>query len=758
MRRFEIEKLAKSRPFLRTGLLLLFGSTAVFAAAFLPLNNALGVGVGLVLGICVTWLIRPFGRPQSAAEAERDALADTAAALNGTLDFDEVLTRILVNAERVVTYDMANIMLVEGDIARSARQRCGTGQEAAGRRLADSLVISETASLLTKIRTGRAMVSPDTQKDPAWLDLPETHWIRSHVSAPIRVRGRLLGFLNLDSATPYFYDEGCAQRLQAFADQAAIALDNAHLLSETRQRASEFAVLYQMAGDLATQRDLPGLLTLLVERAAVLLQAPGGAIFQYDPAHAELDLAVVHGVRLEGSVKRFKLGEGLAGRVAQERSPLIVADYAHWEGRSGRALAEHIRAMLGVPMLYGGELIGVLVVFETGGPRQFCSNEARLLTLFAGQAASAVHNTRLYEQTLKHVRRLDALHTIDMSINASLDLGVVFNIMLDQITTQLEVDAAAILSLDSLNYRLEWMAGRGFRRLVGVAASLPLGEGLPGPVLETRRIQCVPDIGPLLAREPRHELLAGEGFVSYCGLPLIAKGQIRGVLEIFSRSQLEPDVEWLDFVETLAGQAAIAIENNDLFKELQQSNLELTLAYGATIEGWSRALDLRDKETEGHTQRVTEMTLRLGRAIGMSDAQLIQARYGALLHDIGKMGIPDRILFKPGPLAPEEQAVMRRHPDYAYQLLSPIPFLRQALDIPYGHHERWDGSGYPRGLRGEEIPLAARIFAVVDVWDALLSDRHYRPAWSPEEARAYIASQAGKHFDPQVVAVFLECF
>jgi putative nucleotidyltransferase with HDIG domain len=179
-------------------------------------------------------------------------------------------------------------------------------------------------------------------------------------------------------------------------------------------------------------------------------------------------------------------------------------------------------------------------------------------------------------------------------------------------------------------------------------------------------------------------------------------------------------------------------------------------AYDTTIEGWSRVLDLRDKETEGHSRRVTELTLGLARAMGMSEDELVHVRRGALLHDIGKMGVPDAILLKPGPLDDEEWAIMCRHPVYAYQMLLPIAYLQEALDIPYCHHEKWDGSGYPRGLMGEQIPLAARIFAVVDVWDAMRSDRPYRTGWSAAETREHIRALAGTHFDPEVVRIFLE--
>ncbi len=187
---------------------------------------------------------------------------------------------------------------------------------------------------------------------------------------------------------------------------------------------------------------------------------------------------------------------------------------------------------------------------------------------------------------------------------------------------------------------------------------------------------------------------------------------------------------------------------------LEQVHLQLLAAYDATIEGWSRAMDLRDKETEGHTQRVTLLSEKLARLAGVSEVGLIFFRRGALLHDIGKLGVPDAILLKPDKLTAEEWDIMRQHPQYAYDMIHSIEYLRPALDIPYCHHEKWDGSGYPRGLKGEDIPLAARIFAIIDVWDALTSDRPYRPAWDEEKTWEYINEQSGKHFDPHIVELF----
>lgn len=191
-------------------------------------------------------------------------------------------------------------------------------------------------------------------------------------------------------------------------------------------------------------------------------------------------------------------------------------------------------------------------------------------------------------------------------------------------------------------------------------------------------------------------------------------------------------------------------------KNLEEAHKQLLFAYDETIEGWSRAMDLRDKETEGHSQRVTELTLKLASDFGIPKQDLVHVRRGALLHDMGKLGIPDSILLKAGKLDDEEWAFMRQHPQLAHNMLYPIEYLRPAMDIPFCHHEKWDGTGYPRGLQGEQIPLAARLFAIVDVWDALTSDRPYRKAWEREKVLAYIKEESGKHFDPNVVDAFLQ--
>lgn len=239
-------------------------------------------------------------------------------------------------------------------------------------------------------------------------------------------------------------------------------------------------------------------------------------------------------------------------------------------------------------------------------------------------------------------------------------------------------------------------------------------------------------------------------------VPMIVNGQVRGVLVAFGRSISKHSREDIAYLEALAGQTAIALNNAQMFRDLEQSNLELQLAYDATIEGWSLATDLRDKETEGHSLRVTAMTIKISELLKVPSRDMVHIRRGALLHDIGKIAIPDAILFKPGSLSDDEWNIMRQHPVWAREMLERISFLKPAITIPYSHHEKFDGSGYPQGLAGENIPLPARIFAVIDVWDALRSDRPYRSAWSVKDTLKYIQDQSGKHFDPSIAATFIK--
>ena len=370
---------------------------------------------------------------------------------------------------------------------------------------------------------------------------------------------------------------------------------------------------------------------------------------------------------------------------------------------------------------------------------------------------------RVEEDLLRHAHELEALAAASAALRTAQNVTEMVPVLAKQALRAVGGDYSSIFLLDPLSgdyVSHGWFSSRGeSKNKLNDESTLrhALGEGITGHVAVTGEIYVTED----MQRDPVIFILDGEkkrmqklhGGIS---LPLRAQEKIIGVMHvwmvdrhIFSETEIRILIA---FAET----AGNAIHRAMLFEQTVQQAGDLIHAYDNTLAGWARALELRDELTEGHTRRVTELTLRLARALGVSDAELVQIRRGALLHDIGKMGIPDSILHKPGPLTANEQNIMRMHTQYAHDMLLLIPFLRPALDIPYCHHEKWDGTGYPRGIKGEQIPLAARIFSVVDVWDALTSDRPYRNAWSMERVREYIRNESGKYFDPQIAEKFLQ--
>ena len=377
--------------------------------------------------------------------------------------------------------------------------------------------------------------------------------------------------------------------------------------------------------------------------------------------------------------------------------------------------------------------------------------DARLVLDSSSQFILSAREITKYKETEmrmeRQIQRLSALRSIDLAIASGLELNLLLSILLDHVTETLHVDAASILLLDPELNELKFATGKGFHTNILQHTRLKPGQGYAGKAVLERKLIHIHDLTANKTEFEKSPLFPREKFVVYYGVPLVAKGRVLGVLEIFHRSSLQSDQVWLDFMNIISGQAAVAIDSALMFKELRKSNMELNMAYNVTIDAWSRTLDLRDKETEEHTRRVTDITLKLARNIGLDDSDLIHVQRGATLHDIGKVAIPDHILFKPGPLDKGEWETMRQHPQYAVELLSPVKYLERAVDIPHWHHEKWNGTGYPDKLGGEEIPVSARMFALVDVYDALTTDRPYRNAWSKQDALCYIKNQSGRHFD-----------
>ncbi len=356
----------------------------------------------------------------------------------------------------------------------------------------------------------------------------------------------------------------------------------------------------------------------------------------------------------------------------------------------------------------------------------------------------------------KQMNHLSGLKQIDNAIIGGFELHQTLSLINEQVCEVLGFDAVAVF-LPTLDPEIfECASFHGFKTDVMRSSKVRFHKGY----FMMRRLEQRQDFRPNLLKYQypfgNIENLDAEEFTYYIPYPLFNKGKIMGVLGIFNRQNLNVDQEWWILLEDISTQIAIGIENCQLRDEINETNRNLLNAYDTTLKGWAKALEFRDYETKGHADRVVQLTLDMASEMNYPENKMIYLQRGALLHDIGKLGIPDDILKKPGSLTDREWEIMRQHPIMAYDWLSSISFLEDSLDIPYCHHERWDGTGYPQGLKGEQIPLSARIFAIIDVYDALRSDRPYRKAWSRKTTIQHIRDQSGKHFDPEVVEKFVE--
>lgn len=385
----------------------------------------------------------------------------------------------------------------------------------------------------------------------------------------------------------------------------------------------------------------------------------------------------------------------------------------------------------------------------------FSEQEINILKTISEMITRSIERADLYQKAKKQLTHLESLHAIDQAITSIYDIQVVNNIILDQTCRDLEADAADILILNSPANILEFTGRRGFREPLIGSNRVSLTTSVAGKVLLEGKDFSISNLdeNPLPFIQ---KFMPIENFKSYFARPLTIKGKAVGVMEVFLRKIYFPDEEWNNLFEALTTQAAVAFDSHQKYSDLQKLQLNMATSFRSTLETWSKSLELHDIESHGHIRRVTDETLGMAKRMGIKDEELPNIERGALLHDIGKLAIMDDILQKKGALTDEEWKEIKRHPDVSRELLSNVKMLEDALDIPYSHHENWDGSGYPQGLKGEEIPLAARIFAVVETYDALTSPRPYREAWSKKQAMQYLIDQKEKKYDPKVVDLFLD--
>lgn len=689
-------------------------------------------------------------------QAERLSILNTISkALSSTLNLDdlleivyqEIIRAICADAFFIALYDhFSNELDFKINVDKGLREPSYKQLMTTG--LTANVVTSKQPILIRDFEKEKDQL----QQAELWgtMDLPAS-WL----GVPILFNGKVLGVISIQMYTPNAYSEIEKELLSTIADEVAVSIANSRLYAAEKQRAARLTEIAKLGIELTSLRDEKTMLNTLVRRGAEIMESTTCTVLVVNKTQDRAILAAQVGLPEDTPENlAIPLSLSMIQRSLETGDPIIIEDIDR-DAPSFRELLvnKNVQAFFAYPLIIEGRTTGFLTLSKTRTyhPTKEEINSGHLL---AERAATALENTRLFDEITHTLNQVQALHKIDLAITSSVDLDVTLNILLENIKSQLGVDASSVLIFDPNTQMLNFASGIGFRTKALQDTHLRLGQSYAGMAGLNQKIIYVDHMRTNKSDFLRSPYFSSEEFEVYYGVPLMAKDKLKGVLEIFHRSVLNTSPEWMSFLNAFSGQAAIAIDNAQLVSELKKSNLELMQAYDTTILGWSSALDLRDRETEGHTQRVTRTTVRLAEAMGVNETDIIHIRRGALLHDIGKMAIPDQILLKPEPLSPEEWEIMRQHPVYARDLLSSIAYLQPALTIPYYHHENWDGTGYPEGISGESIPLEARIFAVVDVWDALRSNRRYRKAWPDDKVRAFIRSQVGLRFDAKVVEVF----
>lgn len=448
-------------------------------------------------------------------------------------------------------------------------------------------------------------------------------------------------------------------------------------------------------------------------------------------------------------------------KALEDNPEFILADWALPQFSGLRALELINERGLDIPLILVSGSIGeeaAISALHLGASDYILKDRSKRL----GQAVRRTLDSRHYQQEKeeaegelkRRLAELEVLYNISSSLRYLESLEALLKMLLGQTLAALNTDTGSIWLTDLENSKLRILSASGWFTELDSLEVEP-GEGLVGDTYLLDKPNIIPEFAsdPRLNKNVLNQVPAGWGGGM---VPIYSHEENIGVIVIAVPLPRELTGKEMKLLGSIAEMAGIAVHRIRLFEDLQAASEALVAAYHETIEGWASALELRDQETEGHSERVTALTLELAKKMGIADDQLIHIYRGALLHDIGKMGVSDTILLKPGPLDDREWEIMRHHPRYAYDLLAQIDYLKPALNIPYCHHEKFNGSGYPRGLKADEIPLEARIFAVIDVYDALTSDRPYRLAWSREDAIEHIEKESGTHFDPQVVELFLD--
>ncbi len=677
------------------------------------------------------------------ARRTAESLQRASLALSHTLDPEEVLQTLLDELAKHVPYVSANAWLLEDGVWRPRAlrgyQRFGVHEHVANRAVA----LNEWETFQILQRTLKPLLIEDTRQSPLWHEDPQMTYIRSWMGLPLVAGGKLLGIFCLDHTQPHGFTADHLALAEALAAPAAVALQNAQLFRREQARRQELQALREASLRLTSALDLDTVIKNTVLQVARLTQSEDAHLFLFDGKRLTLGAAYYAGKFQSKPYSRLR-PQGVTYTVVRTGEEILIPDARHspfyrdrpWQG-----------SLVSLPLRYGDEVLGVLNV-AWPHPKGYNEDILRVLRMLADHVAVALQNARLVDDLRRRIHELHVMARLSAALRQAPDSQAIAAVLTREAATLLEAQAAILTRfvdnqpaqavIEGIYNLPSDLVGRFFNTRE---------HGITRTIVETGQPFVTQDI----TQDPRVQhphWFAGMGPGVGVALRTV-EGQVLGVLVVVRQARGRPFTEAeVSLVQTVAEIGANALQRAHAFEALEQTFLQVVLAL-------ARAIDARDAYTGDHSARLAEWALAIADEMGLSEAEKQNLHWAALLHDIGKLGIPDEILLKPGALSPEERESMKQHPLIGAQIVGVVPRLQPVAEIIAAHHERWDGSGYPKGLKGEEIPLGARILAVVDSYGAMVDERVYRPARSHEEAVEEIRRLRGKLYDPQVVDAFL---
>jgi putative nucleotidyltransferase with HDIG domain len=693
---------------------------------------------------------------QAQERAERLALLNRIArALSTTLNLNELLETVYREITDVIEADVFFIALYDRAVNElDFRIRIDKGvREPPERRplstgLTGLVVTSKQPVLVRDFEKEKEHLPPvklwgTMQAPPSWLGVP------------MRLGDNVVGVISVQAYRPNAYGDAEQALLATIADAVAVAIENARLYAQTQQRLAELSTLFEVSAALRGATTVEAMLPLILDRTIDVMRADAGDIYLLDEAKGDLVCrAASERLKALRSI-RLQRGEGITGYVMETSQPYVTPDLISdpkFPARAElRAAFQGLHGNLSVPLKTGAAVIGAMHLSSLTA-RTFTESELRLLVAIADMAASAIHRASLFEELEHRIHELSALFDMSKMATATLRIQDVLGFVVGAAIEALHAEGAYLFLWDEREERLVMRAAHGLSPGQEGQVKYRLGEGLSGRVFLESRLANVPDVAadPRWKREPDKEATHPSGrVISALVVPLIVGVKTMGVLGVVNKIGLPAFAQSDEaFLTALASQAAIAIENARLYEDVR--SLSIT-----TVRSLATAIDGRDPYMRGHSDAVARLAVRLGRELGWSGADQEMLEFAALLHDVGKITIPDTILHKVEPLTPDAWNIIRLHPYHSAQIIKPVEPLQRVVPWIYHHHEWWDGTGYPDGLKGTDIPLAARIIAVADAFNAMTTGRPYRVARSVAEALAEMQRCAGRQFDSAMVGAFL---